>query len=197
MIAIINYGSGNINSIIEILEIINVKYLVVDKPKHLEGVDKIILPGVSAFDTTMALLNEKEFTPMIKSLASNNTPIMGVCVGMQVLFNNSEEGESLGLGLINGRVKKINATRLPHMGWNSIEPQENDLLKNVDCNKGFYFLHSYECIPEENVISIKTQLEHNLINAMVIKNSIVGIQFHPEKSHRNGIELFKNFCLTV
>ena len=121
---------------------------------------------------------------------------MGICVGMQVLFEKSQEGNSSGLGLIKGKVRKIQAKKLPHMDWNSIKSKPSILLENIDIDRGFYFLRSFECIPDKNeeTITIVSDFEHNQINALVIKGSIIGIQFHPEKSHKNGIELFKNFC---
>ncbi|MDC6479158.1 imidazole glycerol phosphate synthase subunit HisH [Flavobacteriaceae bacterium] len=194
MIGLINYGSGNIAAIANIFEKENIQHMVINKPSELNKVKKIILPGVSAFDRTMELLEEKNFISELHNLvAKKRIPIMGICVGMQVLFEKSDEGSKSGFGWINGNVIKLSNTKTPHMGWNSITKVDHRITKGIDFEEGFYFLHSYKCIPsEKNIISIFSDYDE-AISAIVIKDNIIGIQFHPEKSHSNGVQIFRNF----
>lgn len=194
MIGLINYGSGNIGAIANILEKENIQYMIINKPNELIKVKKIILPGVSAFDRTMELLEEKDFISELHNLVvKKKIPIMGICVGMQVLFEKSDEGTKSGFGWINGNVIKLSNPKTPHMGWNSLTKVDHRITKGIDFEEGFYFLHSYKCIPsEKNVISIFSDYDE-AISAIVIKDNIIGIQFHPEKSHSNGVQIFRNF----
>jgi imidazole glycerol-phosphate synthase subunit HisH len=194
MIGLINYGSGNIGAIANILEKENIQYMLINKPNELIKVKKIILPGVSAFDRTMELLEEKDFISELHNLVvQKKIPIMGICVGMQVLFEKSDEGTKSGFGWINGNVVKLSNPKTPHMGWNSITKVDHRITKGVDFEEGFYFLHSYKCVPsEKNVTSIFSDYDES-ISAIVIKDNIIGIQFHPEKSHSNGVQIFRNF----
>lgn len=194
MIGLINYGSGNIGAIANILEKENIQYMIINKPNDLIKVKKIILPGVSAFDRTMELLEEKDFISELHNLVvKKKIPIMGICVGMQVLFEKSDEGTKSGFGWINGNVIKLSNPKTPHMGWNSITKVDHRITKGIDFEEGFYFLHSYKCIPsKKNVISIFSDYDE-AISAIVIKDNIIGIQFHPEKSHSNGVQIFRNF----
>mgnify|MGYP006076284021 FL=1 len=194
MIGLINYGSGNIGAIANILDKENIPYMLINKPNELVKVKKIILPGVSAFDRTMELLEERDFISELNNLVvQKKIPIMGICVGMQVLFDKSDEGTKSGFGWITGNVVKLSNLKTPHMGWNSITKLDHRITKGFNSEEGFYFLHSYKCVPsEKNVISIFSDYDES-ISAIVIKDNIIGIQFHPEKSHSNGVQLFKNF----
>lgn len=194
MIGLINYGSGNIGAIVNILEQENIQYAIINNPKELSKVQKIILPGVSSFDRTMELLEEKNFISELHHLViRKKTPIMGICVGMQVLFDKSEEGSRSGFGWIKGNVVKLSNPKTPHMGWNSISNKDLKITQGINFKEGFYFLHSYKCEPsDEKAISLLSEYEDS-ISAIVIKDNIIGIQFHPEKSHFNGVKIFNNF----
>jgi len=194
MIGLINYGSGNISAIANILDIANIPYTLVNKLEDFKDVNKLILPGVSSFDRTMELLEGKNFISVLHNLVvERKVPIMGICVGMQILFEGSDEGYKPGLGWIAGSVIKLSNERTPHLGWNSIDNISHNITYDVDFKKGFYFLHSYKCMPsEENVISVNSNYDEPIC-AIVIKDNIVGIQFHPEKSHSNGVKIFSNF----
>jgi len=202
MIAIINYGSGNIQAIGNIYTRLNIPYIVVSEPEQLNEATKIILPGVGAFDQA---INELEKSGLRQSLNEHvlqrKKNILGICVGMQLLAHSSEEGIAKGLGWIDGTVKKFEhssftqATHLPHMGWNNVEPKKpNELFEEVDLNFGYYFLHSYyfSCNQQEDILSV-THYGKQFVSA-VSSNNIYGVQFHPEKSHQAGIQLLKNFA---
>lgn len=202
MITIIDYGSGNINAIANIYEKLKVEYKIAKTPEDVVGAQKIFLPGVGAFDETISKLDSIGFRKVLdKEVLENNVPIIGICVGMQILAESSEEGTLNGLGYIKGKVKKIDATllqhkpKLPHLGWNSIEiKRASSLLNGIDPEMGFYFLHTYyfECENDNDVLT-STYYGRSFSSAVNNKN-VYGIQFHPEKSHSNGVNLLHNFA---
>jgi len=203
MIGIINYGSGNIRAIGNIFDKIKIPYIVANSPSDLSSVDRLILPGVGAFDSTMETLNKSGFRDILDKLVIlGHMPILGICVGMQILSKSSEEGKLPGLGWIDAKVLKFNndlftsKPKLPHMGWNSVEIiHKHGLFKNIDPLEGFYFIHSYYiCCNNNDDVATRTFYGFNFASS-VIRNNIFGVQFHPEKSHENGVELLKNFAL--
>ncbi|MCK9627005.1 MAG: imidazole glycerol phosphate synthase subunit HisH [Bacteroidales bacterium] len=202
MITILDYGSGNINAIKNIYERLNIPFEFATVKEQIIEADHIILPGVGAFDETIFTLQEKGFTDVLnKKVFEEKVPILGICVGMQMLADSSEEGTLNGLGWIHGKVKKFDKNlipskpKIPHLGWNSIKiTRDCPLFKDIDPEVGFYFVHSYyyECADKSNVICNTEygQLFHSAVN----HDNIYGVQFHPEKSHDNGIQLLKNFA---
>jgi len=202
MITIINYGSGNIRAICNIYEKLNVEYHIANSPEEVVGAKKLFLPGVGAFDETISTLDSLGFREVLdKEVLQNNVPIMGICVGMQILGESSEEGTLPGLGYIKGKVKKIDKSlliqkpALPHLGWNTVEiKKQSPLFDDVDIDFGFYFLHSYyfECSHDEDVLTT-TRYGSDFASAINNKN-VFGVQFHPEKSHHNGVNLLHNFA---
>lgn len=202
MITILDYGYGNINAIKNIYERLNIPFEFATTQEQILKADHIILPGVGAFDETISTLQGKRFTEVLnRKVLKEKIPILGICVGMQMLADSSEEGKLTGLGWIHGNVKKFDESRIPgkpkipHLGWNSIEiTHDCPLFKNVDSSIGFYFVHSYyyECADETNVIC-KT-LYGKIFHSAVNRENIFGVQFHPEKSHDNGIQLLRNFA---
>lgn len=202
MITIINYGSGNINAICNIYERLKVPFKVANHPEEVTGAEKIILPGVGAFDETVSMLDDSGFRAVLdEEVLINKTPVLGICVGMQILAKKSEEGRLPGLGWINAEVKKIDKTlltskpKLPHLGWNTVKISKiNELFNDVDKEQGFYFMHSYyfECMDQEDIMS--TTFYGKTFASSVNHKNIYGVQFHPEKSHHNGINLLKNFA---
>jgi glutamine amidotransferase len=202
MITIIDYGSGNIKAIANIYEKLNIGYTIAKSPEQVVGAKKIFLPGVGAFDETISKLDSTGFREVLDiEVLQNKVPIIGICVGMQILAESSEEGLLNGLGYIKGKVKKIDASflpqkpRLPHLGWNSIEiNRPSQLLNDIDPEFGFYFLHTYyfECTDNNDVLTTTTYGKP--FASAVNHENVYGIQFHPEKSHQNGITLLHNFA---
>ncbi|TCV10495.1 glutamine amidotransferase [Sphingobacterium alimentarium] len=203
MITIINYGSGNIKAICNIYDQLKVPYKIAKNGDEVVGAEKLFLPGVGAFDETISKLDEYGFREKLDvEVLEKKVPIMGICVGMQVLAESSDEGNLKGLGYVKGHVKKFDESllnfkpKLPHMGWNSIEiTRETPLLKDLDVERGFYFLHSYyfECRDKND--SICTASYGYEFTAAVNFQNVYGVQFHPEKSHSNGVNLLRNFAL--
>ncbi len=201
MIGIINYGSGNVQAIANIYNRSNIPYKIIDKPDQLNYVQKLILPGVGAFDETMRVLNSSGLKDKLdKEVLESKKPVLGICVGMQILSEGSEEGNLNGLGWIKGFVKKINVSKIkekpytPHMGWNNVDPIVNHkLFNNIDQKLGFYFVHTYyfEASNVKNILATTDYGEK--FTSAVINENIYGVQFHPEKSHSNGIQLLSNF----
>ena len=202
MIAIINYGSGNIAAIENIYRQLKVPYVVTSNLEVLAGADRYILPGVGAFDATMRCLNSSGMVATLnEQVLVNRKKILGICVGMQILAESSEEGTLAGLGWVAGRVRKIDASvlpgspKLPHMGWNSIDLKPYaPLFYNVDVDRGFYFLHSYFFDVSDAADVSATVKYGNHIPCAVAHANIFGMQFHPEKSHANGAAVFRNFA---
>ena len=203
MIGIISYGLGNINAFTNIYKSLDIPFNIVNDIEELEGVEKLILPGVGAFDDAMNKFNDSGLrTPIEKMVLKNKIPILGVCVGMQMLGNASDEGTMEGLGWVDGEVKLFDTsniphqTKLPHMGWNSISlVNENEPIFNqIKTRDRFYFLHSYyfKCNDDGQPIA-KSNYGFNFSCALR-KNNIYGVQFHPEKSLKNGIKLLYNFA---
>lgn len=200
---IIDYGAGNVESVLNALSFVknNENFLVSNKPSDIRAANHIILPGVGAFGDCMDGLKSVEgLLPEIrKQVLVEKKPFLGICVGMQVLSSiGYENGEHQGLGFINGKVEKITAQeglKIPHMGWNEImlKPTKHPALKDVKNGEHFYFANSYHfiCQNENNVLA---QVEYgSKLNAIVAKENILGIQFHPEKSGEAGFLILKNF----
>lgn len=199
MIAIVDYGMGNVGSIANMIKKVGGKAIVSSDPEEIKNADKIILPGVGSFDNAITKLNELDLIEAIRVVVNSDKYFLGICLGMQLLADSSEEGSLPGLGLIKGEVKKFNFSgnlKVPHMGWNFIKPaRDHKLFANFQ-DMGeirYYFVHSfyYETSNVESVLS-STEYGFNFTSS-VIKDNIVGVQFHPEKSHQYGMRFFKNF----
>ena len=199
MIKIINYGLGNIKAFLNLYNSLGIKISVANNYKDLEFADKIILPGVGSFDTAMDKLNKTDMRKVLdEKVLVKKVPVLGVCVGMQIMLNSSEEGFLKGLSWVDSKVKKIKylnkEIKSPHMGWNNINILNDHLIcNNLNNNSNFYFLHSYFCDikNDENIIA-KTNYDISFPSIFNYDN-IFGIQCHPEKSHLSGVNFLKNF----
>lgn len=196
MISILNYGMGNIGSIKNMLKKIGVDFQLIDKPEELDPSNSIILPGVGAFDNAMRRLNESGFSTHLQELGAEGTPLLGICLGMQLLGNASEEGNLDGLRLIPGKSRKFVSrpnSKVPHMGWNKVTNSGSGLFQELGESK-FYFVHSYHFVPEKKDY-ILGETNHGIkFVSSINRANIYGTQFHPEKSHKYGMQLLRNFC---
>ena len=190
-IAIVDYGMGNLRSVYRGLEKGGAKPVITDKKEEIEASDAIVLPGVGAFEDAMANLYPLRGTIVAEA---QRKPLLGICLGLQLLFTTSEEGEGEGLDLIKGRVVRLpRGVKTPHMGWNSLEVKRSSrLLEGIKSGDYFYFVHSYYAQPEEDVV-VATTTYGAEIPAVVEKGSVFATQFHPEKSGKLGLKLLENF----
>lgn len=200
MIAIIDYGAGNLFSVQNALDYLGVEHILAEKPEQLADVQGIILPGVGAFADGMTMLRQKGFVEAIKEEAAAGKPLLGICLGMQMLFEvGLEFGETMGLGLIPGKVQPIDAgeLKIPHMGWNDLRIDNScPLTEGLAEGDYVYFVHSFRAETAEQYISCST-LYNEKIPALVYSGNIYGAQFHPEKSGEVGMKILKNFAELV
>lgn len=207
MITIVNYGLGNINAFANIYKRLNIPVCIASTSDELRDAERIILPGVGSFDWAMSRLNDSGMRNLLEELVvGKGKPVLGICVGMQMMAKRSDEGVLAGLGWIDAEVKKLRVRSektgvkgeliLPHMGWNDVTPTANEsgLFRELDSGARFYFLHSYYFHPhiQKDVIAMT---DYNIEFASAVRfSNIYGVQFHPEKSHQWGIQLLKNFA---
>jgi glutamine amidotransferase len=200
MIGIVDYNMGNLASVRNAFAKVGAQTVVESNPEKFKEYDKLILPGVGAFPDAMEHLRERGMIEAIKEFAASSKPILGICLGMQLLFESSEEfGEHEGLGLIKGKVVAFDTSKfdrmlkVPHMGWNRMFTKEHPLFKGLDEEHYLYFVHSFHavCANEEDAIG-KTVYGYEFASAVAHKN-VMGIQPHPEKSHQNGLKILENF----
>ncbi len=200
MIGIVDYNMGNLASVINAFESIGADIAVESDPEKLQNYDKLILPGVGAFGDAMEHLKSNGMDEAVKAYAKNGKPLLGICLGMQLLFDSSEEfGSTNGLGLIEGRVVAFDENRfdhklkVPHMGWNELFVQTNTKLFNgLEREFYLYFVHSFHAVCDDKYSIGKTYYGYEFVSA-VNKDNIYGIQPHPEKSHENGLKIIENF----
>ncbi|MGE5466095.1 MAG: imidazole glycerol phosphate synthase subunit HisH [Ignavibacteria bacterium] len=201
MITLVDYGLGNVRAFANIYRRLNVPVAVARTADELSAAERIILPGVGAFDWAMARLNESGMRDCLDDLVLNwHRPVLGVCVGMQMMARSSDEGSQPGLGWLDAEVKRFDETAagprisLPHMGWNEVQPREEAGLFSGLAAPRFYFLHSYYIAPARPEDVLATTDYHGRFASAVQAGNICGTQFHPEKSHGWGIQLLKNFA---
>jgi len=197
MVVIINYGAGNIYSVFMAIKKIGMDVIITSDLKDLEKSDFIILPGVGAFGDGMKNLRERGLDKAIKKEIEKNKPFLGICLGLQLLFSESEEGDCEGLGLIDGKVKRFKFENLvvPHMGWNRVkfENPSFPLFEGIPDKTFFYFAHSYYAQPEEKIL-IEGTTEYGVKFPSIVRlKNVIGVQFHPEKSGDYGVLFLKNF----
>jgi len=198
VIGIIDYNMGNLASVYNACHLLDAKATIVKDPNDLKNFNRVILPGVGAFGDAMEHLNQTGMNQAIHEYAKSGKPMIGICLGMQLLFESSEEfGTTDGLGLIDGKVIKFDKSKMhedfkiPHMGWNTIQNKEHPLFQGLK-DPYLYFVHSYHAVTSEKNIIGKTTYGYDFVSA-VNKDNIYGLQPHPEKSHDNGLAILKNF----
>lgn len=202
MIAIVDYGLGNVHAIANIYKRLNIPAVLANAPDKLSDASHIVLPGVGAFDWAMSQLDDSGMRGALESaVCERRTPVLGICVGMQMLAQRSDEGKHQGLGWIDAEVRKFDVsrmttrTRLPHMGWNDVRPRAGSaLFAGMEHDATFYFLHSYYFAPRDPADVLAQTDYHGAFACAVQSGNVYGVQFHPEKSHRWGISLLKNFA---
>jgi len=197
-VGIIDIGLGNIGSLANALHSQGWDYVNIAKPCELGHVTHLILPGVGAYNAAIKLLKNSDLFEAIQCFANEGRPIMGICLGMQLLADRGSEGGDIeGLGLIPGHVELLKSPniRLPHVGWNNVHQLRNHMvLQNIRNNVDFYFVHSYRFLADSND-SILAETEYDLAFASIIaRENVIGVQFHPEKSQANGLRILDNFC---
>jgi glutamine amidotransferase len=196
MITIANFGVGNLASIANMMNFLEIDVEVLDSPNEIENITHLIIPGVGAFDTGMELLKKTGWQSAILDLTPD-TKILGICLGMHLLTNGSDEGDLEGLGLINAWSRKFDSdqVRIPHMGWNLVNIGKlNPLVTMDEKEKRYYFTHSYFVELQDFSDEVGTTQYQGGFTSIFQRNNIFGCQFHPEKSHHFGMELLKNFA---
>jgi len=199
LIAIVDYNMGNLASVLNALKLIDAHAVIEKNPNNLKNYDKVILPGVGAYKDAMEHLEDTGMLSAVKEFASSGKPMLGICLGMQLLFESSQEfGETKGLGLIPGHVVAFDKSKMdmdehkiPHVGWNKAFNKNSKLFEGLE-NPYLYFVHSYHAVCEDKYTIATTHYGYDFVSA-VQKDNIYGFQPHPEKSHDNGIAILKNF----
>jgi glutamine amidotransferase len=198
MIAILDYGVGNLKSIYNMFKKVGANSIITSDINVIKNSNKIVLPGVGSFDHGINSFKKSSFFETVENeVLEKQKPILGICLGMQLLTNGSEEGIEKGLGWIDAHTVKFDLLdknlSIPHMGWNKTTPiKKNGLFKDLDDNR-FYFVHSYHVLCNNNQNILATTEYSQKFVCSIIKENIYGVQFHPEKSHKYGMQLFKNF----
>lgn len=199
-VIVVDYGAGNIGSVINMIRRVGGKVDTGESPEKLRQATKLLLPGVGSYDNAVLKLQKLGLIEVLKEKAQCDTPLLGICLGMQLLADSSEEGQLPGLGLVPGRVRRFAFTsdsptlKIPHMGWNQISVRkEHPLVRGLDNKSRFYFVHSYhcECVDEADLL-LETTYGYRFTSGFQ-RGNIMGVQFHPEKSHRYGMQLLRNF----
>ena len=198
-IAVIDYDIGNLHSACKGLEQAGAKTIITSDPKEIAAADGVVLPGVGAFDHCMQKLREHKLEEIVKVAIASGQPFLGICVGMQILFEGSEEGKEAGLGIISGRVQRFKLEpqiTIPHMGWNQLQITQTQcpLWQKLPENPWMYFVHSYYAVPTDpSVIAAYTIHGTQKATAAIAIKNLMAVQFHPEKSSEHGIKMLSNF----
>lgn len=199
MLAVIDYGAGNLRSVLHSLKYLGTDNIqLVQKPDDLKGAEKIILPGVGAFGAGMQALHNQQLVEPIKQAVAEGIPYLGICLGMQFLFEHSDEmGNHEGLSILQGKVTRFSpdlGLKVPHMGWNALNfTKDTPIFNNLPDSSYAYFVHSYYCVPQ-NTDDISATVHYGIDFTVAIQHdNIYGVQFHPEKSQKVGLSILANF----
>ena len=200
MIGIVDYNMGNLASVVNAFSKVGSEAKIVADPDRFKEYDRLVLPGVGAYGDAMEHLKERDMIEALEEYAGSGRYMMGICLGMQLLLESSEEfGSHEGLGLIEGKVVAFDTSKfeevlkVPHMGWNRVFTKEHPLFKGLDASHYLYFVHSFHAVVENEKNEIGTTLYGYEFSSAIAKENVLGIQPHPEKSHRNGLQIIENF----
>lgn len=197
-VSLVSYGLGNLGSVVNMLKRVGAETRLVSTPDEIMASDRLLLPGIGAFDTGIGLLDKQGLAPAIKEFAASGKPVLGICLGMQLLLDGSEEGRLTGLGLIPGTSKRFAGQphlRVPHMGWNIVTATHDDpLVAGLEPDSRFYFVHSYKVVPERDGDTLGTTTYGEPFVSMIRSDNVMGAQYHPEKSHAFGMLVLSNFA---
>jgi len=203
VIAVVDYDMGNLHSVCKGLENVGAVPKITDSPAIIEQADAVVLPGVGSFDPAMQNLRSRNLIEPIKSAIASRKPFLGICLGLQILFESSEEGVEPGLGVIAGKVRRFRSEpglTIPHMGWNQLQFTQRDLplWQNLPSDPWVYFVHSYYVDPVDREVrsAIVTHGSQN-VTAAIAKDNLMAVQFHPEKSSSTGLQMLSNFVSQV
>ena len=202
VIAVVDYDMGNLHSVCKGLENVGAVPKITDSPAIIEQADAVVLPGVGSFDPAMQHLRSRNLIEPIKSAIASGKPFLGICLGLQILFESSEEGTEPGLGIIKGTVRRFRSEpglTIPHMGWNQLEfTQDLPLWQNLPAEPWVYFVHSYYVDPVDlEVRSAMVTHGSQNVTAAIAKDNLMAVQFHPEKSSSTGLQILSNFVMQV
>ena len=196
MIAIIDYGMGNLRSVQKALEKVGATAMITQKPDEIKSADKVVLPGVGAIPSAMERLKAMGIIPAIKAVTAKGTPLLGICLGFQLLFETSNEGGTIeGLRILKGTVERFSWLKIPQIGWNQLHIKKPNLplFKGVNELSNVYFCHSYFVKPADTAIITTTTKYAIDFTSSICSGNIFGVQFHPEKSQTVGLQILKNF----
>jgi glutamine amidotransferase len=197
-LGIVDVGIGNAKSVANVLLREDVPFKLFSDPRELESFNKVVLPGVGSFDANMKILNDLGFPNVLKQANDKGMLILGICLGAQLLLSGSDEGVLPGLNLIPGTSKefvKSSQFKVPHMGWNSVDQiRDSELTRQIENNERFYFAHSFYMTTDNPIHSIAETSYGGRFSSIIQKDNCYGVQFHPEKSHSQGIQLLTNFA---
>jgi glutamine amidotransferase len=197
-VSVVGYGLGNLGSVVNMFKRIGTEVRIIDDPDEVAASDRVLLPGIGAFDHGMEKLHTPGWDTALRDFAATGKPLMGICLGMQLLLDSSEEGVLPGLGLIPGESRKFVSApglRIPHMGWNSIVAQHpDDLIAGAETGSRFYFVHSYAVAPKRAEDTLAISHYGQDFASMIRSGNVMGAQFHPEKSHTFGMTVLRNFA---
>jgi len=202
-LAVVDYGTGNLRSVVKAFEHLNAKVFLAQRPQEVKDAEAIIFPGQGSYDNCMASLRKSGLDRFLKSWISDNRPFFGICLGLQVLFEASEEGDLPGLGIFKGKAVRFSTAshlKVPHMGWNEVQwdlAQDHWAIKSISESDQFYFVHSYHVESNDSRIHLlKSDYGGTFISGIISQNCIA-TQFHPEKSQAKGIQLYRNFLENI
>jgi len=199
LIAVLDYGIGNLGSVLKAFRHVGAEAALVESPSAARDADALVVPGDGAFGAAMDEIERRGFGDLLRDAAADGRPVLGICIGMQILFEeSSEHGRHRGLGLLPGQVTRIETTLpVPHMGWNRLrQARPHPLFAGVADDAHVYFVHSYKCDADPSVLLATTEYDGE-VAAIVGRGSVLGVQFHPEKSQAVGLELIRNYVALV